>query len=340
MLKRLLLHHAGTHWAKPENASLLVTGHCNLRCGMCNFWRLGNAGQDLSLARWKDVLRQLRAFGIRHVSFQGGEPTLYADIVDLAAEAKNLGFESRQIITNGTRPRILERLIPYLTKIAVSLDSLDGPTHDHIRGVKGIGDQVRWLLTNLDRRIPVTWSYVVQRDNVNELEDVVRFAQDHGIQEMYLVFVAASTVGHSAYPDATLSSFEKRHLAGTLLRIYARTTPLILPTLYDNMLSLRRFQERFVHRCDVPGNLIAIMPDGGVHVCSGDLPAIGNVRRSRIDAIWSSTRTRTTLAEARKGRMGTCQSCQHLRTYVNPLAALFNLTFSSRNFLRAMGRSG
>jgi radical SAM protein with 4Fe4S-binding SPASM domain len=274
-------------------------------------------------------MRQLRDLGVRNISFQGGEPTLFPEIEDLIAEAKRLGFENRQIITNGTRTEVVERLIPYLTKIAISLDSLDGPTHDKIRGVRGIGDQVRRLLTDLKDRIPVAWSYVIQSDNVNEIDDAVQFAQMHGIKEMYMVLVAASTVGHSAYPVATLSSFEERQLLWTLLRIYARKTPRLVPTLYDNLLSLRRYREKFVHSCGVPGNLIAILPGGDVYVCSGDLPAIGNVRNSRIDAIWSSAENRATLAQAREGRMGICQSCQHIRTYFNPFAAIFNLLFSS-----------
>jgi radical SAM protein with 4Fe4S-binding SPASM domain len=333
MLERLLRHHASIGSKGPDNASLLVTGRCNLRCGMCSFWRDSHDGQTLSLPGWKDILRQLRDFGVRNISFQGGEPTLYPGIEELVAEAKDLGFENRQIITNGTRPEVIERLTPHLTKIAVSLDSLDGATHDRIRGVRGIGESVRRLVLALNERLPVAWSYVIQSDNVHELDEVVRFAEAHAIKELYMVFVASATVGHSAHPDTALSSFEKKHLPEVLMRIYARATPLIVPTLYDNMLVLRRFREPFVHRCDVPGNLIAILPTGDMYVCSGDLPPVGNVRVSRVDAIWASVRTRTMLSEAHAGRPGVCQRCQHVRTYFDPVAALFNLTFSSRNYL-------
>jgi len=131
----------------PLKISFAVTWRCNLRCRMCNIWRKGEAGPELTPAEVDDFFR--RSDGFRWVGLTGGEPFLRPDlpeIVDVVARCR--GLDSIHVNTNGQlrEPalRLLEhirsrhpRLRPVLTV------SLDGPprVHDEIRGRQGAWDR-------------------------------------------------------------------------------------------------------------------------------------------------------------------------------------------------------
>ena len=58
--------------------------------------------RELSTDEWKQTLHAAWAFGIPHVTFTGGEPTLHADLVDLVAEAERIG-QVAGLLTDGRR---------------------------------------------------------------------------------------------------------------------------------------------------------------------------------------------------------------------------------------------
>ena len=62
-------------------ASLFVTRRCNLRCGFCAIQDHPRA--ELSTDQWKEAMRRLMGFGVRNITFTGGEPFLREDIGEL-----------------------------------------------------------------------------------------------------------------------------------------------------------------------------------------------------------------------------------------------------------------
>jgi radical SAM protein with 4Fe4S-binding SPASM domain len=299
---------------------------------MCSFWRQPPSQDDLPPEQWRSVLGQLRAFGINSICFQGGEPTLYRDIIPLAAEALKMGFVNRQLITNGSIAKTVRSIAPYLTDITLSLDGVNGGVHDEIRGVAGTGDRVRALLVELSGMMPVSWSMVLQKKNIGAVGEALDFAAANNIREMILSFVAGETVGKSAFADAELYGFDINAADRMVGKIYRRTTPVLLPSLYDTRLALRRYRQAFIHRCDDPGNNLIILPDGAVHICCGDLPSIGNCTRKSIEDIWNDPATVSLLRKARAGLPDPCKRCRHVRTYFNVKSIVYNLLFSPGMF--------
>ena len=330
VIDRLLKYNFAPGSCMPASASLLLTGRCNLRCGMCSFWRTAPERDQIDETVWADALEQLRDMGVDSISFQGGEPTLYRGIEQLACRASGLGFRDRQVITNGTLPAVLERLLPYLSIITFSLDSIHGGVHDGIRGVPGTGDRVRETMLAFVKKIPVRWAMVIQEKNHREVDEALSFASANGIREMVLALVAGATVSDSAYADEKLyrhiGNMEKSSVRGW----YNRNAPRIQPSLYDTMLAFRRYRTTFVHRCDEPGTTVIILPDGGVHICCGNLPPVGNIRNDSLRSIWSRPETGKIMREARNGMLSPCRSCQHVRTYFNAKAIVYNVLFSPR----------
>jgi len=112
-----------------------LTYNCNLRCKMCPFWR--RSSPDPSLAQEKAVLKQIYSSGAVGVAFEGGEPLLRHDLVDILAFSRSLPLHT-SLITNGTllESRI-DEIAPYINGVVyVSLDGLE-KTHDEIRGING-----------------------------------------------------------------------------------------------------------------------------------------------------------------------------------------------------------
>src|SRR4030043_1223427 len=112
-----------------------LTYNCNLRCKMCPFWK--RSSQDSSIEREKAILQWIYDSGACGIAFEGGEPLLRKDLVEILAFSRSLPLHT-SLITNGT---LLESRIddvaPYINGVVyVSLDGLE-KTHDAIRGVRG-----------------------------------------------------------------------------------------------------------------------------------------------------------------------------------------------------------
>ena len=140
---RLLLHdaknyvqaHIATRFPSVYCPSLFghygVNSACNLRCSYCyvaepETYPSGFSEAGLPLESAKRILEHLReeAFALR---LQGGEPTLYAHLLDLTAYAKqHLRFRNISIITNGLdfvrHPERCERLLEHLDIVTLSID--------------------------------------------------------------------------------------------------------------------------------------------------------------------------------------------------------------------------
>ena len=110
-----------------------LTYNCNLRCKMCPFWK--RPSSDCNLLQEKAILKQIFNSGACGVAFEGGEPLLRKDLVEILAFSRSLPLHT-SLITNGTllKSRI-DEIAPYINGVVyVSLDGLE-KTHDAIRGV-------------------------------------------------------------------------------------------------------------------------------------------------------------------------------------------------------------
>ena len=60
-----------------------LTYNCNLHCKMCPFWKRN--AKDSSTAQEKMILRQIHDSGVCAIAFEGGEPLLRKDLVEILA---------------------------------------------------------------------------------------------------------------------------------------------------------------------------------------------------------------------------------------------------------------
>jgi len=105
----------------PGKACMVIfTTRCNFRCEFCHNKHLliKDAGREYSTNELIALIKN--NFLISSVSVTGGEPTLQPDLIEFCKEVAKLEkFVS--IDTNGSNPERIEKLIPYIDRIAVDL---------------------------------------------------------------------------------------------------------------------------------------------------------------------------------------------------------------------------
>lgn len=184
-----------------QSARFYITFRCNSLCGYCNVWQDDKfKGYDeLTPDRARDILDQLHQLGVRYVDFTGGEPVLHPHIDEIVQYAKSLGM-AVEITSNGIRfAKHIDAIVPYVDTMNVSLDTL---RPDRYRAIRGVPTLDRAL--DVIQRVAATNAgnlkliCVVTRENVDELADLLRFAQDNRVtiyfSTMFEYFDAQDTV--------------------------------------------------------------------------------------------------------------------------------------------------
>ncbi len=94
-------------------SSVIFFSGCNFDCPYCHNPQLARGGTacatDLSTSHICRFLEQRRGF-LDGVVISGGEPTLQNDLRDFCKKVKDFGFPVK-LDTNGSRPKVLEKLI-------------------------------------------------------------------------------------------------------------------------------------------------------------------------------------------------------------------------------------
>ena len=143
---------------------------------MCPFWR--RTSPDPNMAQEKAVLKQIYRSGAVGVAFEGGEPLLRKDLVEILAFSRSLPLHT-SLITNGTllESRI-DEIAPYINGVVyVSLDGLE-KTHDAIRGVNGTFKKAVRGIKAAKQKVAITINTTVMAENADEIESMVELAKE------------------------------------------------------------------------------------------------------------------------------------------------------------------
>ena len=202
-----------------------LTYNCNLRCKMCPFWK--RSSRDSSIEREKVILRRIYDSGACSIAFEGGEPLLRKDLVEILAFSRSLPLHT-SLITNGTllESRI-DEIASYINgSLYVSLDGLE-KTHDTIRGVSGCFRKAVRGITASRAKAPVTINTTIMAENIHEIEDLVKLAKE--LDARISVAVAYQYCNAEASAPA---SHEIREIAGKLVEMKKKGYPLVNSVSY------------------------------------------------------------------------------------------------------------
>lgn len=148
----------------PIATTLKLTYRCNLSCLHCP-WHSAKS-EEISCSEWKEIIRQLYQAGVRHLVFEGGEPTLRPDLSELVGFAGELEIYTT-IATNGTRS--LEKYHP--DRFLISIDGLKD-THNQLRG-EGSFEKALEQIEKAKSRVELL--VTINRLNHHQLEEICEF---------------------------------------------------------------------------------------------------------------------------------------------------------------------
>lgn len=299
-----------------------VTWRCDAHCLHCSVAADQQSIQnEMTTEEWKQLLDQLGDLNVFYITFTGGEPLLREDLDELISYCRTRGIRP-EMVTNGshlTEERIESLEKAGLKAIQVDLDSIDAATHDHFRGVPGIYDTVVKAIPILaESKIDLQVSSVVSRLNVNQIADIMEFANGLGALRysfMHLIDTGAAQAHPELRPDpeeyiAMLRDVYQREQEMKTFVFYPS-----LPAIYyiraigeEGYRKVRQFKK--IGSC-VAGTVICVFsPQGDVKPCDISLDIhLGNVRATPFKQIWDTSPVFNHLRTLTKNKQKPCTQC-------------------------------
>jgi len=164
-----------------SNLRVSVTPECNLSCIYCH--REGETApkDPLSTRQIGDVLSTAAKFEIRSVKFTGGEPLLredLADIVRLVPDSMESSITTNGILLADYAEELKEA---GLSRVNISLDSLNPDTYKKITGSDRLSDVLQGIDIALEAGLtPIKLNMVMLRGiNDHELEDFYAYIRNN-----------------------------------------------------------------------------------------------------------------------------------------------------------------
>lgn len=160
------------------NDAIIITDACDDDCAFCSQPR-----------GWVPVLAsetviealELRAqAGHKQVTFVGREPTLHPKLPEFVAAARQLGFQTILVNSNGKRLADRERadrlVDAGVTEFCISLHANDAAHSDQITVKRGFEQRLEGI-RNVSQRVPVVLNFVIQEANFRLIPEFVEFVR-------------------------------------------------------------------------------------------------------------------------------------------------------------------
>ncbi|UCF90426.1 MAG: radical SAM protein [Desulfobacterales bacterium] len=174
---------------KSTNIFLHILTRCNLKCQHCYINPEQHGTDILPLATIK---AWLAVFAAKHpgsnVIFLGGEPTLHPALPSAVKHARELGFASITVDTNGYLFHdILSKVAPAdVDYFSFSLDGATPHTHDGIRGSGAYAACLAGIRKANARGFATSVIYTVSLRNIHELEMMGPLLKDLAINRLFI----------------------------------------------------------------------------------------------------------------------------------------------------------
>ena len=158
-----------------------LTYACPLQCPYCsNPVDFARVKAELTTEEWQRVLTEARAMGATQLGFSGGEPLVRRDLETLIAHARALGYYTN-LITSGLgmdEARVQAFREAGLDHIQLSFQSSEKAQNDFIAGCDAFEHKLAMARAVKQSGYPMVLCFVIHRDNIDRIEDMLRLAVD------------------------------------------------------------------------------------------------------------------------------------------------------------------
>ncbi|WAL68574.1 pyrroloquinoline quinone biosynthesis protein PqqE [Amycolatopsis cynarae] len=267
-----------------------LTYRCPLGCAYCsNPLNMADYSDELTTGEWRRVLGEAAELGILQCHLSGGEPLLRRDLVEIVADAHDLGLYTN-LVTSAlglSRPRAEQLRTAGLDHVQISIQAGDPVASDRIAGTPSFHRKIEAMGLVKELGWPLTVNVVLHRYNIDRVADVLALAEEAGADRVEL----ASTQYYGwawRNRDALLPSRAQLEAAEAVVRaarerLRDRTEVIyVIPDYYS----------RFPKPCmgGWASRQLTVTPNGDVLPCpaaqSLPLPR-ASVREDSLERIWA-----------------------------------------------------
>jgi pyrroloquinoline quinone biosynthesis protein E len=157
-----------------------LTHRCPLHCVYCsNPLELQNRANELTTETWSRVFKEAAELGVMQADLTGGEPLARTDILELVSAARTSGLYVN-LITSGMpldEARLAKLLEAGLDHLQLSFQGAREETANEISGTKAHAQKLRVLDWLRQVRVAVTLNFVIHRNNIDQIEQMLALAE-------------------------------------------------------------------------------------------------------------------------------------------------------------------
>jgi radical SAM protein with 4Fe4S-binding SPASM domain len=313
----------------PFMVSYSITTKCNLKCKHCYSSSVEQAAPDeLSTEEAFHLVDDLSRWGIGLLIIDGGEPLCREDLLDIVRYASSKGIRTT-IGSNGTLidEAMARKMIDAgVMAVAISVDGADAATHDSFRGVNGAFEQtLKGIEACRNAGLPFQLNMVVRKDNLSQLDDMLRLVIDLGANAAEVFDLVAAGRAKDECQGLVLS-LEERKFAMERLAEAQEDYPVLIRVpgcpmypliLQERNIKPKHFPAEMLRRipyygrgcaAGMPKGYVMVLYNGEVNPCMLLQVNLGNIREQSIMSIWEDSPILTELRnrDLLKGDCGVC----------------------------------
>jgi len=158
-----------------------LTHRCPLHCVYCSNPReLAARSEELPTKVWSRVFAEAAAAGVMQLDLTGGEPLARPDLTQLIQSARAAGLYVN-LITSGLpldEKRLDELVTAGLDHFQLSFQGAREETANEISGTKTHAQKLKVLGWLKSRRVAVTLNFVLHRNNLDQLNEMLSVAEN------------------------------------------------------------------------------------------------------------------------------------------------------------------
>jgi MoaA/NifB/PqqE/SkfB family radical SAM enzyme len=191
-----------------KSLAIHLTDNCNLNCKHCYLGPPSKRNNSLSLEQIKQALIFYKEKGFNAVSFHGGESFLYPHLRQAVDLAKEMGYNTIKISTNGSYPQIIDLFNPQeIDYFSIGLDGATPETHDYHRAPGHFEQALFTIQKAITKGFKISVGFCITRQTLDELKDIIYLLDGLGVSR--LNFIWTSFIGNAIhYPEIVISPKE------------------------------------------------------------------------------------------------------------------------------------
>lgn len=276
----------------PLYVQFELTERCNNKCYFC-YNPLGRiSGTELSTQEVMNILSQLREAGVFRINFNGGEPLMRSDFLQIVEYAYSLGFELH-MNTNSTlvTSDMAKEISRFMKSVCTSVLSSDEKQHDKMTGrVGAYKDVLRGIDLWRENGVEVEVNVCTSTENYRDIFNIGILISKHNC---YALCSTRYILNAPENKHLLLNSAQTEELIDLLIRVKCE-----LPTIRDVSLPgpvpYCEVGEEYYEKlrllnvpCQYGYGLARISPVGIVTPCTISDDEMGDLRLKDFATIWS-----------------------------------------------------